>query len=380
MINARPYIWSSSLWAGFEFASDGRNEGAQPGINDKGLITFDRSVKKDAFYWHKANWNKKDKFVYITSRRYTPRKKETVAVRIYSNCESVSIKVNGTTYDAKTSTDHIFNWDNIPLQEGENLVEATGISGGLEYKDNVTWIYKLPGVLVVPEGEIQINFERTASVTPAGYLKDDGSAFGDRGNGYTYGWNESNTANSRERSQVADKRFDTFIQMQTGGKKYTWSINLPNGWYLVAIVCGDPGYVDSYHQMTANGVQVIGFQPTADEKFDIGTTFVEVTDGKLLIEPTGSNGKIDFIHITRVVDNAIKNVSPEKIYSYFKDGNLYIEIEPTKVYSVRLYDVSGKVLFSKEIELGHKIINFPNLSQGVYLLKINNTVIKLYNH
>lgn len=138
-INARPYIWSSALWAGFDFASDKRDEGSQPGINDKGLITFDRKVKKDAFYWYKANWNKDDKFVYITSRRFTPRTEDTVAVRIYSNCESVSIIVNGTSYSAQASADHIFNWDNIPLQAGENLIEAIGVSDGLEYKDNITW-------------------------------------------------------------------------------------------------------------------------------------------------------------------------------------------------------------------------------------------------
>ncbi|MCL2649756.1 MAG: T9SS type A sorting domain-containing protein [Candidatus Azobacteroides sp.] len=378
MINARPYLWGTSLWAGFDFASDGRNEGSQPGVNDKGLITFDHSIKKDAFYWYKANWNQKDKFVYITSRRYSPRKKNPITIHIYSNCESVSINVNGTVYDAKTSTDHIFDWSNIVLQEGENKIEATGISGGIEYKDNVTWIYEEPGTMVIPPGEIQINFEKTATVTPAGYLKDDGSIFGNR-NGYNYGWNENNTGNNRERNIAADKRFDTFVQMQTSGKKYTWSIDLPNGWYSVTIACGDPSYTDSFHQMAANKVQVISFQPTADDLFGVGTNLTEVTNGKLLVEPQGSNGKINFIHITHVVDNANKIVPPDKISSYFKNGNLYIEIEPTKLYNVRLYDITGKIVFAKEIELGNKIINLPNLSQGIYLLKLNNTVVKLYN-
>ena len=78
--------------------------------------------------------------MYITSRRFTPRTEETVSVRIYSNCELASIKVNGVVFAAQTSTDHIFNWDNIPLQKGENKIEATGISGDSEYKDNVVWI------------------------------------------------------------------------------------------------------------------------------------------------------------------------------------------------------------------------------------------------
>ena len=380
MINARPYLWGTALWAGFDFASDGRNEGLQPGINDKGLITFDRSVKKDAFYWYKANWNKDDKFVYITSRRYTPRRKDVVAVRVYSNCESVSIKVNGTTYTAQTSTNHIFNWVNVQLEKGENLIEATGVSEGLEYNDNVIWIYEEAGAFVIPEGEIQVNFEKTATVTPAGYLKDDGSIFGKKDNGYSYGWNENNTANSRERNKIADKRFDTFVQMQTGGKKYTWSIELPNGVYSITIACGDPDYVDSYHLMTANGVRVIAFQPTTDDRFDVGTALVDVTNGKLLVEPQGSNGKINFIHITCIAASANKEVTSDKINSYFQNGNLYVGIEPTKVYSVCLYDIFGKILFTKEIEHGNTIINIPNLPKSVYLLKINDSVVKLCNH
>lgn len=139
MINARPYIWSSSLWVGIDFASDGRNEGLQPGINDKGLITFDRTVKKDAFYWYKANWNKKDPFVYITSRRFTNRPSTLVTVKIYSNCPSVSLKVNGVDYGIKTSSDHIFLWENLGMKEGNNHVEASGWINKNEYSDEVTW-------------------------------------------------------------------------------------------------------------------------------------------------------------------------------------------------------------------------------------------------
>ncbi len=55
---ARPYIWVKSLWAMFDFASDLRNEGGTPGINDKGMVTYDRTIKKDAFYYYKAQWSK----------------------------------------------------------------------------------------------------------------------------------------------------------------------------------------------------------------------------------------------------------------------------------------------------------------------------------
>lgn len=309
MINARPYIWSSSIWAGFDFASDGRNEGAQPGINDKGLITFDRAVKKDVFYLYKANWNKKEPFVYITSRRFTTRPGTVCTVKIYSNCPSVTLTVNGTIIGTKTTTDHIFIWDNISMNLGLNQIDAVANVNGIDYKDNTSWTCTNttppPVFPEVPVGQIQINFQKTSTTaTPAGYLKDDGSAYADRGNGYSYGWNVTNTANARERMLATDKRFDTFIQMQTAAT-YTWSIALTNQWYKISAAVGDPGYTDSHHVIDANGVIVVDYTPTTTNKYGAGTAYTKVTNGTLLIKPgTGStNSKIDFIHITPVTES-----------------------------------------------------------------------------
>src|SRR5207249_211179 len=71
-LKTRPYLWGKILWVMFDFASSGRNEGDTPGRNDKGLVTYDRKTRKDAFYFYKANWTS-DPFVYITSRRFTDR-------------------------------------------------------------------------------------------------------------------------------------------------------------------------------------------------------------------------------------------------------------------------------------------------------------------
>ena len=45
----RPYIWATHVWNMFDFAADARNEGGENGMNHKGLVTFDRKYKKDAF-------------------------------------------------------------------------------------------------------------------------------------------------------------------------------------------------------------------------------------------------------------------------------------------------------------------------------------------
>src|ERR1022692_4801691 len=86
----RPFIWGTFLWNMFDFASDGRAEGDHLGRNDKGLVTYDRKTKKDAFYFYKANWSS-DPVIYITDRRFTPRKVGDGPVKVYSNCDSVEL-------------------------------------------------------------------------------------------------------------------------------------------------------------------------------------------------------------------------------------------------------------------------------------------------
>lgn len=68
IISERPYVWGSFVWNMFDFGAAHRTEGDRPGINDKGLVTHDRKVKKDAFYFYKANWNP-EPMVYIAGRR-----------------------------------------------------------------------------------------------------------------------------------------------------------------------------------------------------------------------------------------------------------------------------------------------------------------------
>lgn len=94
IISERPYVWGSFVWNMFDFGAAHRTEGDRPGINDKGLVTHDRKVKKDAFYFYKANWNP-EPMVYIAGHRSVNRVKPVTEVQIFSNCAEVTLKVNG---------------------------------------------------------------------------------------------------------------------------------------------------------------------------------------------------------------------------------------------------------------------------------------------
>jgi uncharacterized protein (DUF2141 family) len=144
-MEARPFLWCKALWNGFDFGSDGRSEGDRHGINDKGLVTRDRTVKKDAFYWYKANWSS-DPVVYITSRRFTPRTQNPTYVKVYSNCDNVELFINGVSKGILTSTDHIYQWTSgLTLTGGANEIKAIGRIGTDEYIDICNWTLNPPG-------------------------------------------------------------------------------------------------------------------------------------------------------------------------------------------------------------------------------------------
>ncbi len=137
-MKTRPYLWSKIIWNMFDFAVDSRSEGDTPGRNDKGLVTYDRKTRKDAFFWFKANWST-DPVVYVTSRRFTPRTTATTPIKVYSNFDSVELTVNGASQGSKTLTDHRFVWTNVALSTGANSIEARGTTGNATATDTVSW-------------------------------------------------------------------------------------------------------------------------------------------------------------------------------------------------------------------------------------------------
>ncbi|WP_249051832.1 carbohydrate-binding protein [Cellulomonas fimi] len=137
-IEARPFIWGSFVWNMFDFASDRRSEGDQPGINDKGLVTRDRQVRKDAYYFYKASWASTPT-LHITSERWADRTDPLTDLKVYSNATSVSATLNGRPLGSRASGDKIFRWDDVTLDPGQNVVTVAATIGGVRRTDSVTW-------------------------------------------------------------------------------------------------------------------------------------------------------------------------------------------------------------------------------------------------
>jgi beta-galactosidase len=215
-MKSKPYIWGTFVWNMFDFASDGRNEGDTAGRNDKGLVTYDRQTRKDAFYWYKANWSSSP-FVYITSRRYVNRTTPTTDVKVYANTDSVSLTVNGVSLGTKTSTNHIFLWTGVSLQSGSNTIQASGPNAP---PDSVTWNYA---------PNVRVNAGARMPYT------DGSGKFFDVDHWYSGGTASSTSATiagTSDQAEYRTYRYGTF----------TYAIPVVNGTYTVYLKFVEPSF------------------------------------------------------------------------------------------------------------------------------------------
>lgn len=148
MFSKRPYLWGTYCWNMFEFAAAGRDEAGDPGKNHKGLITFDRKIKKDAYYIYKAWWTK-EPFVHLCGKRYHDRIEYVTEIKIYSNQKKVVLYVD----DRETATltgEHVFKFD-LPIY-GKHKIKVI-----------------IPGINISDEMEI----EKVSEPNPAYFASKD---------------------------------------------------------------------------------------------------------------------------------------------------------------------------------------------------------------
>ena len=135
MISERDYIWGSFVWNMFDFGSNFRREGSTPHINDKGLVSYDRQQRKDAFYLYKANWNKAEKTTHLCSKRYTDRLEDVTDIIAFTTASSARLFINSKLV-GKMETDKYATviWKDIKLNTGKNHVEII-TSDGADFAD-----------------------------------------------------------------------------------------------------------------------------------------------------------------------------------------------------------------------------------------------------
>lgn len=143
VIKERPWLLFTSAWVLCDFAvadrregyitcTDGQTEGVDSMklfINDKGIVSRDRALKKDAFYLYRAWWNPAPT-VYISQRRYAVRPEKEITIRVYSNADELTLYQNGRAVQTMKSsgepTGLIWEFSARPFETAADEFRAEG--------------------------------------------------------------------------------------------------------------------------------------------------------------------------------------------------------------------------------------------------------------
>ena len=166
LIEERHWLWATHVWNLFDFAADGRDEGGKKGENQKGLVGFDHKTRKDAFYLYKAAWSK-EPFVHLCGKRYVDRAEDTTEIKVYSNCEAVTLFVDGRELETKSGKT-VFTFS-VPLT-GEHKIEAVS---GENRDESIVRRVDAPNPAYLFRKQSVINWFDTADYDPSCYsIKD----------------------------------------------------------------------------------------------------------------------------------------------------------------------------------------------------------------
>jgi chitodextrinase len=236
----------------------------------------------------------------------------------------------------------------------------------------------LSGEVVV---SAKVNFQPSASPVPSGYMGDSGAAYADRGNGYSYGWDTDNAANTRDRgtSAHADARYRTLNHMQVSANR-KWEIGLANGSYSVKVVAGDPSFTNQTNSLNIEGTTLT--DPDGQDNFDEYTVTVTVSDGRLTIQPASgaSNAKICFVEITSAssaaryssgqLPDGLTSKTPLLLYPNPAHERIYLETTTGQITALLVWNIQGvQQPVQLQTEANGVSFSVKNLLPGMYMLQ-----------
>jgi beta-galactosidase len=283
-LKARPYIFADWIWNMFDFSSDLRQEGDAIDLNDKGMVSYDRKTKKDAFYFYRANWSSAPT-LHIVGRRYAERAYAVNDIKIYTNADTANLSLNGVSLGERSCPDRICVWKAVTLKPGANTLAATATIKGQAVQDTLT--------LHAPDAQngILIDAGSLAAHTTA-----DGRHFGS--DNFVNG-GEAKTLNvmgfgrdrNAPRKQVAGATAPELYEGWREGS-FAYTLALPNGAYKVTLHSFEPDAAQAATRafsVQANGKPVLShFNPATAAggvmKATTASFVVDVTAGALQLD------------------------------------------------------------------------------------------------
>jgi beta-galactosidase len=286
-LRARPYLWGVFIWNLFDFSSDSRREGDLTDINEKGLVSYDRTVAKDTFFFYRANWSTQPT-LHLVGRRYTDRAYAVFDVKAYSNASQAQLWLNGVELGSTTCTGGICLWRGVHLEPGTNELRATAHIDGREVSDTLQWTFAgSPKIVRIKAGDI------------SGYVSPNNGRYGSDmyfTGGEGRGLDPPDTPADR-RSEVIAKDPGLYDSLREGD--FSYRIPVPDGRYRIIARFLDPTATtagERVFDVSVNGKTVL-------KSFDIFATAggrlkgVERTfegtakDGELIIDFKPTRGR-----------------------------------------------------------------------------------------
>jgi beta-galactosidase len=227
-LKPREYLWGAFIWNLFDFSSDSRREGDLTDINEKGLISYDRQTRKDAYYFYRANWSTQST-LHLVGRRYVDRAYAVTDIKAYSNAAQASLFLNGNEIGAAPCSSGICLWRSVRLSQGANDLIAKAIIDGVAVTDSLHWtLSHSDRVVNIKAGDI------------AGYASKGAQRFGSDAyfvGGTAHGINPPDTAPADRITVHAD---DERLYDSVREGEFSYRIPLPNGRYRVQLKFVEP--------------------------------------------------------------------------------------------------------------------------------------------
>lgn len=301
----RPYLMGTWIWNMFDFGSDNRHEGDIGQTNTKGIVTFGRNIKKDAFYFYKANWSA-EPVTYIAERRHIERAYTTGKVKVYSNASSVVLQVNGVEVARKAAAEcplKVCDFGEVKLNPGNNDISAVGVHAGGSVKDKIIWNLPADNAsnIYIASGQLTTGFRSTDTLLGNHIFGSDNFFVGGElpplvGRS-TVGLSGAVVINGLGSTAIPET--GRVWDMWREGSAFSYRVPVVNGSYKVTLGFLEPTATTintRVFNVAAEGTPVISnldiFQATGARNTATARTFnVVVSDGVLNLDFAGSVGK-----------------------------------------------------------------------------------------
>lgn len=142
-----PNLTGAAQWIFKDFSTPLRPENPVPRMNQKGVVERDLTPK-EGYYVFQSYWAEKP-MAHIYGHTWPIRwgaAEETKLVKVYSNCASAELFLNGRSCGVKKRNSQDFpaaglRWP-VKFREGENRVRVVARKGNVEVTDEISFVYQ----------------------------------------------------------------------------------------------------------------------------------------------------------------------------------------------------------------------------------------------